>query len=71
MTDFPILFLVSDIIDKAVLVGRVEATVGLEAFREGDRKNAVVVDETRRDTTMMLLNENILGWRWSRDWDWR
>ena len=59
MTDFPILFLVSDII-SAVFVERAEEVVRLEDFRVGDRNNAVVVDETRRDTTMMLLNENIL-----------
>jgi hypothetical protein len=58
-TDFPIFFLVSDIIDRAVLVERGISTIDLADFIVCDEKKAV---EVARSVAMMrVLNENIFG----------
>lgn len=59
-TDFPILFLVSDIIDKAILDGRLVVVRGVVVLKELDEKKAVVVEETIRVAIKAALIVNIV-----------
>ena len=59
-TDFPILFLVSDIIDKAILDGRLVVVRGVVVLKELDEKKAVVVEETIRVAIKADLIVNIV-----------
>ena len=62
-TDLPILFLVSDIMERAILaVGEEVVAAVFVVLEELEAKKAVVVEETIRVAMTAALNANIFDW---------